>query len=133
MIRSTGSLYHEEAIQNLSLFLDRSCNRLDELDFHSIVVTGLSGMLLGPTLSLKLNKRLIIVRKEDDKSNHGKDIEGLVADKDKWLFLDDLIDTGSTLARVRNKIETMATAMDIEMEFIGSYMFIDNQLELKVL
>lgn len=75
------------------------------LDFDTIAVTGMSGILVGPRVAEALGKALFIVRKEGD-SNHGfnKAIGQLGR---RLVFLDDFIENGGTLARVIKTIDAV--------------------------
>ena len=77
-----------------------------EVEFEAIAVTGVSGMLLGPTLAFVLGKRLAVVRKEDDRNNHAMvRVEHNLQPDDRVIFVDDLIASGQTLARVEKSID----------------------------
>lgn len=68
-------------------------------DFDSIVVTGLSGTMVGPAIAARLNKGITVVRKSENESPHSdRLVEGTPVQR--WLFLDDLICGGGTLRRV---------------------------------
>jgi phosphoribosylpyrophosphate synthetase len=74
----------------------------------SIVVTGLSGMLIGIPVADALGRPLAIVRK-----NRGlhRSIEGSIASK--YIIVDDLIETGDTVKRITNTISTCAVCVGI--------------------
>lgn len=73
------------------------------LDFDTVVVTGVSGTLMGGVIAHALDCNLVVVRKPDDVSTHSyRRIEGDLGRR--WVFLDDLIDTGSTRRRVLREV-----------------------------
>jgi len=82
--------------------LMRTVNKLarriwqNEVKFDSIAISGWSGALFGIPLAIKLNKRIIIVRK--DGSFHGNRVEG--KNTKRFIIVDDLIDTGETVRRI---------------------------------
>lgn len=79
---------------------------LSDVEFDAIVCTGVSGLLIGPTLAHLLDKRLAVVRKDDDRNNHADyRIESGMKPLDKWIFVDDLIASGRTYERVAAKME----------------------------
>jgi orotate phosphoribosyltransferase len=67
-------------------------------DFDTLVGTGISGAVIVPTLARLLGVDWAIVRKEDDGTHGWYMIEGVVGAK--WLFVDDLVSSGSTVRRV---------------------------------
>lgn len=83
--------------------------RADEFD--AIVISGYSMALIGPIIAHKLNKNIVIVRKESDTRHSYYDCEG------EWgqrcLMIDDLMDSGNTLNYVRGKIK------GIDCELVG--------------
>lgn len=81
----------------------------DELErFDCIVVTGMSGVVVGSPVALAVNKPLVIVRKADDDSHHGggQIINGRALKGARVLFLDDFVSGGATRKRVEAKIDT---------------------------
>ena len=73
-----------------------------QIQFDSIVFRGMSGALIVPEISAKLNKPMIMVRKKDD-SHSCFDTEGY--DKPKqYIVIDDLIYRGDTIRRIDEKM-----------------------------
>jgi orotate phosphoribosyltransferase len=88
-----------------------------DVEFNTLVGTGLSGGLIVPVLARMLNVDFAIVRKEGV-SNHGHyDVEGVIGDK--WLFVDDLICTGASLRKVHRKMEDCSK----NTQFMGVYLY----------
>jgi hypothetical protein len=83
--------------------------------FDSIVVTGVSGIVVGAPVALALGKPLVVVRKDEDTDNHGswKGREGRVLGlRDlgtRACFIDDLVSSGSTRAKVQKAIAPEAS------------------------
>jgi adenine/guanine phosphoribosyltransferase-like PRPP-binding protein len=79
-------------------------------DFDAIAVSGVSGLLIGPSVADRLGKKLIVVRKDADRKNSHALV---IVEADKfisdylnftYIVIDDLIDSGSTLNRIIDKI-----------------------------
>lgn len=76
--------------------------------FDVIVVTGISGQAVGFPLALALDKEIVVLRKNDDKSCHGTAgelIGGRNVKGKRCLFVDDFVSMGRTRTRVREAIE----------------------------
>jgi orotate phosphoribosyltransferase len=73
-------------------------------EFDAIAVCGVSGLLVGPSISDKLGKPLIVVRKMDDSSTHSTlKVEGSLLGR--YLILDDLICSGNTVRHIVKAIQ----------------------------
>ena len=76
----------------------------------SVVVHGNSGVSCGFAalmLSPHLDFNIVLLRKDNDNS-HGAPIEGPAGHRlGRYLILDDFVSSGSTLHRVRRKIDTL--------------------------
>lgn len=80
-------------------------------EFDSIVVTGVSGMLVGSMISTMLSTEekeipLLVVRKDKDGAHSRQMVECYYAPSEwgRILIIDDLIDTGSTMERIINTL-----------------------------
>lgn len=100
------------------------------LKFDSLVVTGISGLVIGSILSYKINKNLCVVRKNRKthsllKVESGRDII------DSYLIIDDIMDSGKT---VRSIIKELRNAERISglKRCIGG-IFYDQEIKLKAL
>jgi adenine/guanine phosphoribosyltransferase-like PRPP-binding protein len=93
-------------------------------EFDSIVVTGLSGVIVGSPVALRLNKPLVVIRKENDDAHAGP--SGHINMKKlgkRALFFDDFVSAGNTRARVRDLVEKkgarlVATYVYREQEYL---------------
>lgn len=74
--------------------------------FDTLVGRGMSGALVVPTLAHALKKNFVIVRKPNDGSHSGYDVEGALGAR--WIFVDDLIDSGETFRATKAAISEMA-------------------------
>ena len=107
---------------------------LKKRDFDTFVVIGLSGASAGALLGHALNKNVFVLRKEDDLSTHdGRRYFGQMGER--WVFLDDLIDSGSTRKTVMERIKDISDEgefwdwvdgngeITITPEYVGDYMY----------
>ena len=81
-------------------------------EFDAIVVTGVSGLIVGPTLAYLLGKRLAVVRKKSDWHTTGNNhavvnVESALNMNDRWIFVDDLIASGETIKRVETEMRVV--------------------------
>jgi hypoxanthine phosphoribosyltransferase len=96
--------------------------RENHVRYDTLVGTGLSGALIVPLLARALHKNWAIVRKADDKSTHsGSRIEGTVGRR--WVFVDDLIATGSTRHHVKDMIRDFAEYHDFKTTYVGDLLY----------
>lgn len=110
--------------------LAEAVENLKGTEFDTIVVTGVSGLVFGVPLAQKMNKHIAIVRKEQDGTHSHKSIEATVKRDElgRWLFVDDLIDTGKTEKRVKAKIKEHTDGVAV---YIGSYLFENHNLRIE--
>lgn len=66
-----------------------------ENTFDSIIVTGISGLLVGPDVASILNKHLVVIRKSTEECYSPFIIEGVIPHN--YIILDDLICSGKTV------------------------------------
>jgi adenine/guanine phosphoribosyltransferase-like PRPP-binding protein len=88
--------------------------------FDTIVVSGTSGLLIGPSVADKLDKKIIVVRKDNDNSHIGSNfiIEGDISGK-RYIIIDDVICSGNTVERMIKKVGVWAP----KLCFMGVFMF----------
>lgn len=109
-----GSTYIEEVItKHIQKELVKQCVTKIKEEFgniDAIVVTGLSGLIIGSAVSIKTGKQLVVVRKPRDESHACVEVEGLInlGRSFKYVILDDFIDSGKTLNRIAKKIHSEA-------------------------
>jgi adenine/guanine phosphoribosyltransferase-like PRPP-binding protein len=75
--------------------------------YDTIVFSGSSGTLIGPILALRLEKEMVLVRKEDDENHSGNNVEGFDGTK-KYIIVDDFVDSGATVKRIQRKMHVFA-------------------------
>ena len=92
----------EETIAKLSFLI-----HLAHLDFDAVAFTGMSGALIAPSVADRLDKNLLMVRKDDCSSHsaqyYGEYLEGDLEAK-KYIIIDDLISSGTTLEKMIKKL-----------------------------
>jgi hypothetical protein len=126
----TQADYLEPLFDDMDRVLELAERRLEPIDFDTIVVTGMSGALVGAPLAHHLHKHLVVVRKADDKHNHSwGHIEGHMGHR--WIFVDDLVSSGDTRSRVHREIEQvhdqLDTFYDWPTEYVGEYMYLPDR------
>lgn len=105
------SAYFQQAFRNLPQTVDNLCAHIEKsgVKFDAIAVRGVSGMLVGPTVSLRLYKPLIIVRKEKERDySHAHylvecdnmEIGEPRSEYVRFIFIDDLISSGESYRSV---------------------------------
>jgi adenine/guanine phosphoribosyltransferase-like PRPP-binding protein len=105
-----------------SVAIDVARMAQDVLGFDTVVVTGVSGTLMGGVIAHALGCHLLVVRKEDDKSTHSwHRTEGDLGSR--WVFLDDFTETGATRSRVRRIVRELARERDIATTNAGSVLY----------
>jgi orotate phosphoribosyltransferase len=72
--------------------------------FDSIVVTGLSGLLVGAPTALRLKVPLVVIRKAKENFHGGSVAVNRNKIGSRWLFLDDFSSTGATEKRVQKVV-----------------------------
>ena len=68
----------------------------------AIVVTGVSGLLVGPTVSLRTKIPIIVVRKKETTHSY-LEVEGVQNIKN-YIIIDDIVETGKTVETIYKKI-----------------------------
>ena len=109
--------------------LRRAVKILKAVEFDTIAFTGVSGGIFAPLLALRLKKELLVVRKKQDTDNHSfeRKVEGYFHAQ-KYLFVDDLISSGKTAARVHRVIKEEIP----EATCIGFYGYVEGTFDAKI-
>lgn len=76
----------------------------NKIDFDGIAFSGFSGSLIAPLVAAKMNKSLLLIRKESDKSHSFRRIEGSL-DVKRVVIIDDLIVEGKTIDFIVNTLK----------------------------
>lgn len=116
----TGVLSPETAEERLRAAM----HKLGVVDFDTLVVTGISGTVLGAILANRLGKKLAVVRRPGEAastlSGSANDVEGWLGGR--WVFFDDCIATGATKRRTKAAYQGACRAADVQQEFVGFYL-----------
>ena len=104
-----ATTYGQEAVRVRAKFAAKAIKELmAETSADCVVVHGNSGVSCGFAALMYENFPLILLRKDNDNS-HGSPMEGPRGhDVLRYLILDDFIDTGATMERIKAKIVTLA-------------------------
>lgn len=94
--------------------------QLEGRDFDTIVVRGMSGLLIGPTIAHLMKKELLAVRKPEVNSTSDYPCEGHVSIK-KFVILDDLISSYSTCVRMFRTVRDNSP----DAELVGLLLYCD--------
>jgi orotate phosphoribosyltransferase len=93
--------------------------------FDFLAVTGLSGIVVGSPVAIRLGKPLVIIRKPDDRSNHSySDLVGENAARGRYVIIDDFIAGGGTYRRVRERL----AEPELDCRYVGAYLYTDKLL-----
>jgi adenine/guanine phosphoribosyltransferase-like PRPP-binding protein len=90
--------------------------------FDSIVVTGLSGVIVGVPVALLLDRPVVILRRPDDSAHDGLFVN-LARLGQRVCFLDDFVRTGGTRGRVLDMLKREGVELTIE------HMYRDNTVQ----
>ena len=122
-----------KAFGNRQAHQEYAAEQLKTVDFDTIVVTGISGMVFGSVLSFLMKKHLVVVRKGGDRCHSFRKVETSFPCDDesssdnswstkhsfRWVFLDDLVDSGKTFKRVRKVVKQILPGG----VYVGRYMY----------
>lgn len=88
--------------ETLNSVTNKALRYLRKVKANAIVVTGVSGMLIGGAISVKGFLPCVVVRKNtrDCHSSYSVEVPYGVDERSKIVFVDDLISSGKTLKRV---------------------------------
>lgn len=122
-------IYHGDATTlndvaaNVNQVVTKLRPRKDQFD--SIVVRGMSGVIVGSPVALRLKKPLVVVRKWGEKSHAQSEGSGQIINAqnigDRWLFLDDFTLTGTTLKTCKRHLNRYGC------EHVASFFYRDMQ------
>lgn len=134
IVYSRKNYFHEGGPEQFQIMLDAAQEALKDVDFDTFVVIGHSGVSVSALFSAWFNKPVFILRKDEESTHDWQKYYGHMGRK--WVFLDDLIDSGDTFKRVWNFIcrdHHFCEKADWEglrpytPEFVGAYEYIQNR------
>lgn len=101
----SGRIYEGAGLRKHAEFVLKTLDKLQG-QFDFVAVTGKSGMAVAfAALAMGGDFPLVTIRKGE--STHGQHIEG-IANGSRYVVVDDLIDTGSTLDRIHEDLGEFA-------------------------
>ncbi len=101
--------------------VQKAVKALENVKYDVIVVRGISGLLFGSMLALRTGKKLAIVRKKTETAHSSNAMEGFVGGR--YLFVDDLIDTGETYSATRKAFISACRDARKKFRFVGCYLY----------
>lgn len=116
--------YMDNAVFDLQGVLREAVANLTPVksEFDTLVGTGFSGGIIIPALAMRLRKKFVLIRKENDDSHHGSGrLLGELGDR--WIFVDDFVSSGRTRDRVIEKINAAALLHDHKTTLVGNYYY----------
>jgi adenine/guanine phosphoribosyltransferase-like PRPP-binding protein len=90
-----------------------------EVEFDTVVVTGTSGLLMGPLLAHLHQKKLLVVRKPKESTHSAFELEGW-QDARRLVFVDDFVESGWTIRRVHEQLGKLKTRWEWAGAFLWS-------------
>jgi len=101
----------------------QAVRHLTRVKFDTLVGIGLSGALVVPVIARALDKHWLIIRKPSEGSHSGRRAEGTLGKR--WVFCDDLIDSGSTRDTVMRGIKAISENYEFTTKYVGDYLYHD--------
>ncbi|QFG10438.1 phosphoribosyl transferase [Mycobacterium phage Anthony] len=93
-----------------------------DLEYDTLVGTGLSGTIAVTELARRLGKKYLIVRKPNDGSHSYLKVFGTLGRR--WMFVDDLVGSGKTMSRCFDMVNNVSNRFSTE--FVGTFLYSDN-------
>lgn len=115
------AFYMSHAFGDAQGIIEDARDALKGISYDSLVGTGLSGALVVPLLGRALDKHWMIVRKDEDGSHSHRKGEGSLGAR--WVFVDDLIDSGRTAKRIQREVSKICEQAKHETSHVGSYLY----------
>ena len=137
IVYNRSNYFHKGGPQQFDQILDAARTHLKDVDFDTFVVTGHSGVSVSALFSAWFKKPVFIIRKQEEVTHDWQKHYGEMGRR--WVFLDDLIDSGDTLRRVYGWVSSrefgiMPAGWDMPNSdnnwnpfFVGSYEYIPNR------
>jgi orotate phosphoribosyltransferase len=117
----TYESYFAEVFNDRTKILRPARRLLKNVDFDTLIGTGLSGSLIVPILADGLKRHWAVVRKDNDGSHSSREIEGRIGER--WIFVDDFISSGATRRRVIDAVTNTMKYYGYKTEYVGAYLY----------
>lgn len=79
--------------------------RIGDTEFDGFAISGYSMSIIGSILADRMKKQLMVVRKVHEPRYSEHNVEGAL--NQRWLFVDDMIDSGRTLQHVYDGVQSL--------------------------
>ena len=89
--------------------------------FDSIVVRGVSGLIVGAPVAHLIQKPIVVVRKEGVSSHTSSLISNFGEIGGRYVVVDDFVSSGGTLMAIRSEVDRMAGYEGRKVEYVGLY------------
>lgn len=99
-----GVSYMDRALNDVNGIIADVRAAMKGIKYDTIVVTGASGMMIGPILARALRKNVFVVRKEAEFQSSHSYSKFLGKLGKRWIFVDDFCSSGETFKRVRDGV-----------------------------
>ena len=101
----------------------KAVKALKQIDFDTIVVRGVSGLIIGPIVAYIMGKKLCVIRKKEENSHahHDVEYETVIG---RYVILDDLMASGKTVEVILKEIGQ--TSASIGATWVGLYLYEGN-------
>jgi orotate phosphoribosyltransferase len=121
--------YLTKPIEKPGDLIHDAVKKLYGVEFDGFVGTGVSGAMGASLLAHAMSKKVVIIRKDSDNSHSATKLEGNLPNHGKWLFVDDLVDTGTTLRRCKKIMEGQHNeTFDRSYTYVGMYLYHEDEL-----
>ena len=103
-----GTLYLRDFInpERLQTKIDLSVRALKGHKFDALAFMGLSGALIGPPVAMRIGKPFLAIRKPNEDTHSGWEVEGDYA-AESYIIIDDFQETGQTIQSIRDQIRAV--------------------------
>lgn len=120
-------IYNNYSPADVRAEVEAAVAALSGVEFDTIAVRGVSGMMVGVPLSLELGKPLVVVRKPDERAHSSMLANGQNLGS-SYIIVDDFKSTGDTMRAVRKGIREWADCRCIpEPECKGEYTYVNRR------
>lgn len=100
---------------------------INNVEYDTLIGRGVSGALAVPLFARAAHTQYGIVRK-DEGSHSSRTVEGTIGKR--WIFVDDLIDSGETFLETAKKMASFSKNVDWSTQLVGAYLYLSNNLVL---
>ncbi len=74
------------------------------IEFDVVACCGTSGLIIAPILAHHFNKKLLVVQKTNQHRHTSDHLDGFIGGQ-KYIIVDDFIDSGATIRRIVRKVK----------------------------